>query len=669
MGARIRVRRPGEDFLRIRALLRAGAAISAAAIVALSTGVAGARIEAADYTRYHTYEELTAALRALAKSHGNLARLVDVAKTREGRSVWAIEIAGPGGVPAAERPALLIAANLEGDQVVGSSLALFIAEALLDGYASNPTIRQRLDEQTFYILPRVNPDGAEAMFGALKTGRKTNTTRHDNDNDGRMDEDGPEDLNKDGVITMMRVRDPRGPYMIHPDDPRLLRRAEPQRGERGGYAIYWEGIDNDGDGFYNEDPAGGVDLNRNFQHQYPYYQPDAGPHMVSEAEARGVLDYMIERRNVAAVLTFGESDNLIAPPTRAGAHAPASIVDLIGFANQSVAGAREVGRFASPVPFFGGRGGGGRGGGDDDDQPGGAGGRGGGRGAGGGRGGPTPPATTVAPADVEYFRTISDRYRQVTGLRSTPATRIPGGALFEYAYYQFGVPAFSTPGWGLPEAAGAGRGGGPAGAAGGRGGGPAPADGAPGPGGDQPAGGTAAVDLRVVRWMDTEKIDGFVAWQPFKHPTLGDVEIGGFRPYALANPPATRIAELGKTHVEFVTYLASIFPKVTIASTSATSLGGGLYRIKAEIENTGFLPTAAAQGVRSRAVKPTMVQLGVDPADIVSGAPKTNFFATLAGSGRRETYEWIVKGKAGSTIALKAMSQKGGAATASIAIK
>ena len=78
-----------------------------------------------------------------------------------------------------------------------------------------------------------------------------------------------------------------------------------------------------------------------------------------------------------------------------------------------------------------------------------------------------------------------------------------------------------------------------------------------------------------------------------------------------------------------------------------TSLGGGLYRVKAEVENSGFLPTSTAQGVRSRSVKPTMVQLGVDPADIVSGAPKTNFFPTLAGSGRRQTYEWIIKGKPG----------------------
>lgn len=650
--------------MTIRALLRGAIACFLVATLAVMLGGASSSVRAADYSRYHTYDQLTTALRELVKTPGNLARLVEVARTRGGRTVWAIEIANPAGTPIAQRPALLIAANFEGDQVIGSELALFTAESLLTRYATDPAIKQRLDNHVFYILPRVNPDAAELMFAAVKSARKTNTSAFDNDNDGRQDEDGPEDLNKDGVITMMRHKDGKGPYMIHPDDPRLMRRADPQKGESGGYSIYWEGTDNDGDGFYNEDPAGGIDLNRNFQHRYPYYQPDAGPHMISEAEARGVIDYVLQRRNIAAILTFGESDNLIAPTGRRGEHGPASTLDLAAFADASVTDSRNVGRFRAggpqgPFIFFG------------PDE----GGRGGAPQA-GGRGGPppTPPATTVDIADVEYFRTISDKYRQLTGIRSGPPTRIPGGAFFEYGYYQFGVPSFSTPGWGIATPAAEASAGkpapaGPAGAPppgpGGRG------AGGPGTGGEgvDGASGAAAYDVRLARWFDAEKIDGFVAWQAFKHPELGDVEIGGFRPYAYSNPPAVKIADLGKSHVEFVTYLSSLFPKVGIVNATVKSLGAGLFRIKAEVENSGYLPTSTAQGVRSRAVKPTMVQLDVPPEDIVSGAAKTSFFPTLAGSGRRQAYEWIVRGKPGSTITLKAVAQKGGTATTSITLK
>ena len=651
--------------MTIRGFLRA---TSVAAIgFALLAASSSTPLAAADYTKYHTYDEMTAALRDLAKTHGNLAKLVEVAKTREGRTIWAIEIANPAGTPVAERPALLVAANFEGDQLIGSELALYVAEQLLTGYAGNATIKSRLDSHVFYIVPRVNADGAEAMFGAIKSARKMNSAKNDADNDGRLDEDGPEDLNKDGFITVMRVKDPKGAYMVHPDDARLLRRADAAKGEAGAYSVHWEGIDNDGDGFINEDGPGGVDINRNFQHQYPYYTPDAGPHMVSEPETRGMLEYVLARRNIAAILTFGESDNLIAPPTAGGALAAASTVDLIGFANDSIEGARTTGRFQAPQGFGGGRGfggGGGRGA-----APAAPGGRGGGRGV-------TPPATTVATTDVEYFRTISDRYRQLTGLRTSPATRTPGGAFFEYGYYQFGVPSFSTPGWGLgtnAEGAGPAREGAGAPAGAGRGaGGPAGAGrGAGGQGGGAAGGGQgdAAFDLRLVRWMDAEKVNGFIAWTPFKHPTLGDVEIGGFRPYALSNPDAAKIADLGKSHTEFVTYLSGIFPKVSIASSSVTSLGGGLYRVKAEVDNGGLLPTSTAQGVRAGSVKPTMVQLGVHTDDIVSGSPKTNFFPALAGTGRRQSYDWIIKGKPGSTITLKAVAQKGGSATTTLTLK
>ena len=654
--------------MNIRGFLRAATVAAAGAVCAAGIGASSPPVAAADYTKYHTYDELTAALRALTKTHAGMAKLVEVAKSREGRSVWAIEIANPAGMPVAQRPALLIAANLEGDQLIGSALSLYVAEQLLAGYASDPAIKARIDSHAFYIIPRVNVDGAEAMFGAMKSARKLNAAKVDADNDGRLDEDGPEDLNKDGFISVMRVKDPNGPYMVHPDDPRLLRRADAANGEAGAYSVYWEGIDNDGDGFINEDGPGGVDLNRNFQHQYPYYAPDAGPHMISEPETRGMMDYVIARRNIAAMLTFGGSDNLIAPPTATGAHAPASIVDLVAFADASLEGARDNGRFQAP-PQFGGRGFGGRGGGGGRGAAAAPGGRGGGRGT-------TPPATTVATTDVEYFRTISDRYRQLTGIRSAPATRIPGGAFVEYGYYQFGVPAFSTPGWGIGGAptgaeapagargAGAPRGGGARGAGPGRGG-----AGAGGGAGAAGASATGAFDLRLVRWMDAEKIDGFIPWQPYKHPTLGDVEIGGFRPDALSNPAAAQIAGLGKAHTEFVTYLSGLFARVNIASTSVTSLGGGLFRVKAEVENGGFLPMASAQGVRSRSVSPTMVQLGVDPNDIISGSPKTNFFPTLAGTGRRQAYEWIIRGKAGSTVDLKAVAQKGGSATATITLK
>lgn len=661
----------------------------AAALAAIFVWLLPPVAAATDFSKYHTYQELSGELKALVAANPTIAKIASIGKTREGRDIWAVEIANPAGTPVDQRPALLVAANFEGDHVIGSELALYLVDFLVKGYATDAAIKQRLDNQAIYVVPRVNADGAELMFAPVKSGRRTNATPYDADNDGRIDEDGPEDLNKDGFITVMRVKDPKGPFMISPEDRRLMKRADPAKGESAGWALYWEGLDKDNDGFIAEDGPGGVDINRNFMHQYPYYEPDAGRYMVSEAETRAMLEYVLKHRNIAAILTFGESDNLIVTPGRRGDLAAANPINLIDFAGRALADARRVGIFQDGG--FGGRGGRGGGGGggmfvmDEGAAPGGRGGA-----AAQPTGRAAAPAqranTTIATLDYEYFRAISEKYRELTGLRATGFTRTPAGAFFEYGYYQFGVPSFSTPGWGLPgggrpvgmgAGAAAGMGAAPAGAA--MSGTPA-ASGQRGGGGARGAMGGVVVDgassdapegidLRLLQWMDAEKTDGFVNWTPFKHPTLGEVEIGGFKPYLTTNPPATKIAELGASHAKFALYLSSLFSKVKIAKTEVTALGAGLFRIKADVENSGYLPTAMSQAMQARAVKPVLLQLGVPPESIMTGSPKSVQIPTLAGSGTRQSFEWVIKGTPGSTVTLKAVSQKSGTDTATLTLR
>jgi hypothetical protein len=581
-----------------------------------------------EFTGYRTYEQVTAMMQTMAEHHADIASLESLAQTLEGRDVWMLQIGNPAGVPLAERPALLIAANFEGDQLIGSELALATAHHLLHEYASDEAIQALVDGHVFYIVPRVNPDGAERYFAAVKGDVKKNTRPYDDDNDGRIDEDGLDDLNGDGLLTVMRVEDPAGAYMVHPEDARLMKLADPAKGEEGTHSIYWEGIDNDGDGFYNEDGAGGVDLNRNFQHAYPYYEADAGPHMVSERESRALLDFAVEHRNIAMVLTYGESDNLVSPPDQRGELAAPATIELLAFAAASNTGAGEVGMYSvgrRRRGFFGFGGGFGQQAGQQAR-----------------RRPPAPqPATTVNSDDLAYFEAVSEEYKELTGIEQLGATRAPEGAFFQYAYFQYGVPAFSTPGWGVPEAGN----GEPGGAAG---------DGA---------------DLRVLRGLEASGADVFVDWTPVQHPTLGSVEVGGFRPYALNNPQPSEVEELGVKHAEFALYLASLFPDVRIASTDVVAEGGGIFKITAEVENTGFLPTALAHGVRARAVNPVMVQLQIAPEDLISGDPKTSFFPSLAGSGSRESLTWIIQGEEGDQIELLLRSQKSGTQTASLTLR
>jgi hypothetical protein len=682
--------------------------IRAWSAVLLVLGLAAAA-GAQDNVQYRNFASLTASIQGLAKAHPQLVKVESIGRTRGGRDLWAIQIASPGGPPAGERPALLVVAGLDGDHLIGGELALFLAEHLVKN-ADRPEVKARLDAFTFYIIPRLSPDAAEAFWAPVRWARRTNATPFDDDNDGLIDEDGPDDLNQDGIITVMRVKDPNGVYIADPEDKRLMRRADPKKGERGEYALYSEGIDNDGDGFINEDGPGGVNINRNFMHEYPFYKPEAGRYMVSEAETKALMTWLVKHRAVAAILAFGENDNLITPPNTQGRYGTARAIDLNTFADASIAGASKTGMIPAGglAALFGrgGRGGGGGGGGEETmisgemiqmlmasgGGPGGPGGPGGqpsGASAAGGRSNLPGRAAALVfnAADVEYFRLVSNKYAELTKIRTAPVLSKPEGAFFQVGYFQFGVPSFSTPGWGLPEAPRGQRGPG-MGAAG------APETGGPpagaGPGSGQmnaspmagmmtQRGGAAgagageaestAVDKSLLQWMDKEKIDGFLAWTPVKHPDLGEVEIGGFKPYAAVNPPAARVAELGLSHAEFALYLTSLFPKVAVAKLEAAAQGGGLYRVKAEVENSGFWPTAMAHAVAARAVRPTMVQLQVAPETILSGNTKTSFIQSLAGSGGRQKYDWLIRAQAGDTLTLKVVSQKAGTDLKSVTLK
>ena len=609
-----------------------------------------------DFSSYHNYDAMTKELKSLVNANKGIAKMESIGKTLEGRDLWVLTIANPEGVPVAERPGMFIGANFEGDHLIGSEISLSMINYLLKNYGSDEAVKKSINEHVYYIIPRMNPDAAEGMFENIKTGRKTNMHEFDGDNDGRMDEDGPDDLNKDGYITMMRVKDENGQYMIDKDEPRLMKKADPAKGESGGYAIYWEGIDNDNDGFINEDAKGGTDINRNFMHEYPYFKDDAGRYMVSENESIALMQWIIKHRNIAIMLNFGESDNLIIPPGTKGTLSSDKGIDQINIANESYSGAGKVGIVNTEASGRFGMFRMGRGNPDQQTaQP-------------TGRQRPVVNAvTTFNLADLEYFKKAGDMYKELTGIKTQPPLRDPKGAFFQYGYFQYGVLSFSTPGWGIDVAenateerrrpAGDERGTTPPAATPGRGTRGAGANFAMPISGNSE---TSGIDKKYLDWMDKNNIKGFVDWQKFTHPVLGEVEIGGFTPYEINNPPASKIVELGDAHAKFAVKLSGLYAKVKIAKTEVINHGGGIFRIKAEVENEGFLPTALNQGVTSRSVSPTMVQLGVKPEAIISGNSKTNFFQALAGSGMRQKYEWLIKGKAGDKIELKVVAQKAG---------
>jgi hypothetical protein len=210
------------------------------------------------------------------------------------------------------------------------------------------------------------------------------------------------------------------------------------------------------------------------------------------------------------------------------------------------------------------------------------------------------------------------------------------GAFFQVAYFHFGIPSFSTQGWGLPETE---------------------------------TGRDAGADARLINALEAAEIDAFADWSSYDHPELGAVEIGGFMPYATTNPPADQLPDLGRQHGEFVVRLAGMLPRINIVDTEVTAHGGGVFTVTAEVENTGYLPTSLQHGVVSRAVQPTLVRIQVDPESILTGNAKSSAVQKLEGSGSRAEFSWVIRAEEGETVEIWVRSQKGGTDTATVTLR
>lgn len=258
---------------------------------------------------YSNYQQQSNRIQALSKQYPQLVTIKSIARTAGNKDAWMITI-GSGNT--ASKPAIVIIGGVEGNHLLGTELAIGFAEDLLKG-STTDSIKVLLNKTTFYVFPNMSPDATEQYFDKLKYERQGNAVNTDDDRDGKDNEDGYDDLDGNGKITWIRVESPLGDYKPHPDDPRVLIKADAAKGEKGKYLLYTEGADNDKDGQYNEDGESGVWFNKNFTYKHPSFTQGAGEFSVSEKETRALADQLFDLFNVYAVISFSSNNNLSTP--------------------------------------------------------------------------------------------------------------------------------------------------------------------------------------------------------------------------------------------------------------------------------------------------------------------------------------------------------------------
>lgn len=233
--------------------------------------------------------ETNKALKVLHNAYPELTKLDVVGKSEEGREIYALTINNPKTGNELSKPGVYVDGNIHGNEVQAGEVCLYYANMLLTKYGENEKATKVLDKNAHYIIPVVNVDERYHFFEDGNTPSSSRSIRvpKDDDGDGLFDEDAPDDLDGDGSITQMRIKDPFGDYKEDSEDKRIMVRVKP--GGKGEYSILGsEGIDNDGDGKFNEDAEGYLDPNRNwgFNWMPPYVQSGAGNFPLSTFRSR-----------------------------------------------------------------------------------------------------------------------------------------------------------------------------------------------------------------------------------------------------------------------------------------------------------------------------------------------------------------------------------------------
>lgn len=622
---------------------------------------------------FHDAAQREVALRELVATHPDACALSTIGDSREGRPIWMLELRRGGAD--VRRPAMAIVAGIDGDYPASSEVALRVAKSILD--SKDAAAATLLDEHVVYVIPAANPDAIEWHYAQPRQEVRAALRPWDDDRDGLIDEDGPEDLNGDGLVTMMRKADPEATHLPDPAEPRLLKEADRAKGEGPVYKLYVEGTDNDGDEQYNEDAAGGVDINRNFMHGYAEHTAGTGPHQISEQESKALIDFFLQHPEISIVLVYGRHDNLVKTPggekRDVTGRAPlelhkddVAIYKEVGDKYKEITGVKALpeepaeGAFFAwsyaqyGVPTFACRVWHRPDGKKEEDKK------------------EAPPAPSPdarpdgAPPTPDSTATVGERPAE-------PTTEPPGGEAPPVA-----GPAGTPPAEVREQPAPEGHPTSPVAAQ-------PPAEGAaPAAPHAEPPASTATpeekkdekkkepADKEGAAWLkysDEQRAGtGFVPWSPFEHPQLGEVEIGGFVPFFRTTPPAEELDAAAAKQLAFVLDLAGRFVHLSLAEPKVRRLSTGVYEIETALVNDGYFPVAMAIARDNRNVRPTVVTVDL-PWDRILGGERVQRVWSVAGSGGREKLRWVILGREGDTVAIKAVSDKYGERTLSVVLR
>jgi hypothetical protein len=600
-----------------------GVLLSACLLLVVVQSAAAQRVQI-DFDEFHGHDGTVDYIRSIARAYPNITELLEIGQSNMGRPIYVLVISnmstgttidqyvelrnprreGVDNVTPMKsyhgKPGIWIDGGTHGNEYTGTEVNLYIIDKLVAGYGTDSEITQLIDDNTFYFCPMVNPDGVH-MSVEEGIPQRQNSMLVDDDEDGEVNEDGPDDLNGDGLYTSFRYPDPEGRYVLDDEDQRhMIRLGQDEETEKETYSVVREDRDNDGDGERGEDPIRGIDVNRNFPEGWfrdDDTQGGSGYYAASSVETRAILEFFTNHTNILLVQSFHTSGGFTYRPFARWSDDQIDPKDLSIYdrvmgkkylelndqevpeawldAEPAEGDAAEAGPPMRTAPQRTARPGGGM-------PPG------GGRPAAGGAG---RQAGSGYEMPTLWQHPYNDAQDRAYGF----------GIFIDWAYAQFGSYSMTTELWSWQR----------------------DTRGVPGFDGED----DRDLFYRSLLAYQDDVYDGemFVDWTPYNHPELGRGEVGGWVSTFGSNNaiPGETLERIADIHWQFELFKAGLMPKLEITEASAEVLyttdntsqaravsdgntvtiraGRNLGRYKvvkvtATVENTGALATHVARG-------------------------------------------------------------------------
>jgi len=634
------------------------------------------------FDKYHGYSGTVDYLQKVHSAYPGITELLTIGKSNMGRDIHVLVISNMKNGTTIDRhiklfnerkegvdnvipskthqgkPGHFISGSTHGNEYTGTEVCLYIIDKLLSGYATDDKIKDLIDKDAFYICPTINPDG---VYNSVELGiaQRSNSLLKDNDEDGKINEDGPDDINSDGKISSFRYPDEKGMYVMDDADPRVMvRLGRNAKTDKPRYSVIREDLDNDKDGKRGEDSESGIDLNRNYPEGWwndKGFAGGSGDYPTSAPETHAIAEFFTNYRNILMAQFYHTSGGFTFRPMGTAPHTKmhkddVAVLDLVmGKKYLEIIGEEVPEAWQNPEKI---------------------------------------PALKkkMATGDADKYSKMRG-YELPRGWRvsySEKSDRRYGyGMATDWLFLQYGIYSITTELWN-------------------------PRADIPGLELEEGSNDRASLERALLKYQD-EKYDGklFIDWKAFKHPELGDGEVGGWiSQYARNNAfPGEPLLKVCEDHWQFELFRAGLMPEIEITDVKSEILYSGsakegsvksgdntfkissgkakgkyhVVKISATIKNNGQLGTNLAKGATLPGNRNDVVWLVGNKGDLdfiegkafksigsLGGVLKV---AGLKQQPSSSDLEWIVAVKDKSELKIVVSSLKGGTTIKTITIK